>query len=363
MSDEFKTLQYLIKKGEFDLILKRSITRNNIFGVWLYWYCKTKPSVINIFGTSFYIYYIFSNDWLWLALSVIIGYKFGWMLGLLTWAIHYFIQKHVFDGIGQGFMLYDAQTNEELFDELWQNQSIGIVSVRKHKSPIHREGVPDMFIDSRSHDWKKELNKLDFLKCFNEQSSNQRMEYLLDISQKKLEKLNINNDLPNWMVSELDVAKDIYKKNTSNRLYLIKFNKRLTTDQAEKELSLLGLQPANIIEIALFINTYSNIISERPIIALNAYHDYSKTFKELIKSYRRPPKYDLCICFTSEGFETPAEIESAEAFMGAVFSVGTSFLAKFEQSSKQHKMPTSEHWAQQLADNLNRNVKNNVDVL
>ncbi|MCX6783106.1 MAG: hypothetical protein NTZ20_03910 [Candidatus Levybacteria bacterium] len=144
----------------------------------------------------------------------------------------------------------------------------------------------------------------------------------------KIEELEIYKDLPKWMVAELQTVHNAYKPNTEKKLYLIKFDKTLSTDQAEHELNLLGFSPANIIEIVLFINKYSKIAHERPIIALNAYHDFSKTFNELLKTYSRHPKYDLCICYTSSGFERPAEIESGEALTGAAFSAGIQFLAK-----------------------------------
>ncbi len=152
--------------------------------------------------------------------------------------------------------------------------------------------------------------------------------YSIDDLPKKLDDLDIYNELPKWLVDELEAIIKVYKPKNKKKLYLIKFDKKFTTDQAERELSLLGLLPANIVEIVLFVNKYSKTVNERPIIALNSYHDYSKAFKEILKTYSRPPKYDLCVCYTSLGFERPGEIESCEAMNGAVFSIGTTFIAK-----------------------------------
>jgi hypothetical protein len=157
MSDEFIKLDDLINKGKLELRIKKSLNKKDVFGIWFFWYCKTKPSVLNLFGNAFYVYFILTTDWFWLPLAVFIGFKFGWIYGLLTWVVHYIIQRIVFSGIGQGFMLYDAQHNENLFDDLWQNQSIGILSVKKRDSVMHEDGVPVIIIDPHNQDWRKEI--------------------------------------------------------------------------------------------------------------------------------------------------------------------------------------------------------------
>lgn len=98
-------------------------------------------------------------DWLWLPLAIFIGFRFGWPFGLLAWVAHYIMQKNILSRIGQGFMIYDAQNNEDLFDDLWQNQFIGIVSAKKHESLIHKDGVPDIIIDPSNDDWREEIDK------------------------------------------------------------------------------------------------------------------------------------------------------------------------------------------------------------
>lgn len=157
MSDEFKKLQDLINKGKLELKIKKSLSRQDIFGIWFYWQCKKKPAVINLFGTAYYIYFVLTMDWLWLPLAIFIGFKFGWIYGLLTWLVHYIVQKKILSRIGQDFMIYDAQRNENLFDELWQNQSIGILSTRKKGSLVQKDGVPEVIIDPHRHDWRKEI--------------------------------------------------------------------------------------------------------------------------------------------------------------------------------------------------------------
>ena len=64
----------------------------------------------------------------------------------------------LFKPIGQGFLIYDAQNNENLFDDLWTNQAIGIMSTAKHESMIRDNNIPDIIIDPYNQDWKEEIN-------------------------------------------------------------------------------------------------------------------------------------------------------------------------------------------------------------
>lgn len=160
MSKEFIKLQDQINKGDLELMIKKSLYRQDIFGVWLYWHCKTKPSALNLFGKAYYLYFVFTMDWLWLPLVIFVGVRFGWLFGVILWIAHYFMQKKVFAGIGQGFTIYDAQNNEDLFDDLWQNQFIGIVSTKKRESNIHKDGVPEIIIDPSGDDWREKIATL-----------------------------------------------------------------------------------------------------------------------------------------------------------------------------------------------------------
>ena len=163
MSEEFIKLQGLIHKEKLELRTKKSLYKNDIFGVWLYWYCKTKPSALNLCGNAYYIYFILTTDWLWLPLAIFIGFKFSWLYGLLIWLIHYIVQKKILSEIGQNLMIKDALINEVLFDDLWNNQAIGIMSVKKHESAIHKDGVPDLIIDPSNQNWREVIDKENLL--------------------------------------------------------------------------------------------------------------------------------------------------------------------------------------------------------
>lgn len=161
MSEEFTKLQHLIKDNKAELRLKKSWSRKDIFGIWLYWYCKTKPSVLNLFGKSFILYWLFSSEWLWIPLSIILSIIISNWFFLLCILIPFLITR-LLAPIGQRFIFHDAQNNEDLFDDLWQNQAIGIMSVRKHESLIHKDSVPDIIIDPSNHDWRVEISKAEF---------------------------------------------------------------------------------------------------------------------------------------------------------------------------------------------------------
>ncbi len=161
MSEEFTRLQHLIKDNKAELRLKKSWLRKDVFGVWLYWYCKTKPSVLCLFGKSFILYWIFSSEWLWIPLSIVLSIiRNNWFF--LLCILIPFIVERVLAPVGQSFTISNAQSNEDYLDDLWQNQAIGIVSVKKHASPIHQNGTPDIIIDSYGQDWKKEISKVEF---------------------------------------------------------------------------------------------------------------------------------------------------------------------------------------------------------
>lgn len=160
MSEEFTKLQNLIKEGKAELLLKKSWRRNDIFGLWLHWHCKEKPSLINFYGKSFILYRLLIWDWLWIPLSIILAVKISWLflLCLLT----PFTIVSLVGPIGHGFIIYDAQNDEDLFDDLWQNQAISIASVKKHESMVHKNGVPDIMIVPHKHNWREEIDGNEF---------------------------------------------------------------------------------------------------------------------------------------------------------------------------------------------------------
>lgn len=61
--------------------------------------------------------------------------------------------------IGHGFIIYDAENDEELFDDLWQNQAVCIASVKKRESVTHKGGVPEIMVTPYNQDWREEIGK------------------------------------------------------------------------------------------------------------------------------------------------------------------------------------------------------------
>ena len=152
MSREFSLLQILIKDRKVELRLKKSL--KDPFAIWAYWAGETrKPKLF--WKILFASYWLFSSEWLWIPLSIFFAVKFGWfyLLCLLT---PFFITQ-LSKPIGQVFLVSEARKNESLLDDLWQNQMIGILSIAKHESPIHKNGTPDIIIDPSTHDWKKQI--------------------------------------------------------------------------------------------------------------------------------------------------------------------------------------------------------------
>jgi len=161
MSKEFLQLQNLIKEGKVELKLKKSV--KDTFGIWIYWFSRTGRYKF-FWKTIFILYWLLSSEWFWIPLSIILAIKVN-KLYLLGFLIPFLITK-LLKSIGQGFMIYDAQNDEVLFDDLWANKSIGIMSTTKHESVIHKSGVPDIIIDSYNQDWREQIIKR-FLKYDN----------------------------------------------------------------------------------------------------------------------------------------------------------------------------------------------------
>jgi hypothetical protein len=161
MSEEFIKLQQLIKENKAELRLKKPKTPCQHFFLWLYWDCETRPSILNLYGKSFtLVYWVLLNELVWIVLSIVLAIIVNWFF-LLCILVPVII-KPLLNPIGQGFMIYDAQHNEDLFDDLWQNQAIGIFSSKKHESLVHKDGVPDIIIDPYSQDWRDEIGRAEF---------------------------------------------------------------------------------------------------------------------------------------------------------------------------------------------------------
>jgi hypothetical protein len=154
MSKEFLKLQNLVKERKIELRLKKSM--KDIFGIWIYWFSETKKPKF-FWKTIFIFYWLFSSEWFWIPFSIILAIKVNllYLLGILM----PFLITRLLKPIGQGFMIHDAKNDEVLFDDLWANKTIGIMSTAKHESMIHKNGTPDIIIDPYNQDWREQINK------------------------------------------------------------------------------------------------------------------------------------------------------------------------------------------------------------
>lgn len=66
------------------------------------------------------------------------------------------MQKNILNGIGQGFMTYDALKDEDMFDALWENKIISIESTDFQKGSISKKG--SIFIYP-PQDWREKINE------------------------------------------------------------------------------------------------------------------------------------------------------------------------------------------------------------
>lgn len=154
-SGEFTFLQELLKRKIFKILLKKTL--KDEFGVWLHWSCKTRPSFLNGFGITWYIYWIFSSEWFWIPFAIFMGYKFTWLYLLLILVSP--LITRLLRPVGHGFLIYDAQVNEELFDDLWNNNLVGIASTEMYTSPGSGKATPKIII-MPPQAWKDEMHVL-----------------------------------------------------------------------------------------------------------------------------------------------------------------------------------------------------------
>lgn len=144
MSDEFKKLQKLIKNNKVEFRLKRSFT--NTFGFWIYWFSETKKPKF-VWKTFFIIYWLLSSFRFWIFVSIVLSVLK--VNGIYLFAsLTPFLIIRLFDEVGQGFIIYDAQNDEALFHLLWATNKIAIM--------ITKTGF---IIPSGTRDWSMILDK------------------------------------------------------------------------------------------------------------------------------------------------------------------------------------------------------------
>ena len=156
MSEEFVKLQKLVQEEKLELRLKKFL--KDCFGIYLYWVCNTKPAASNLFGKAFILYWVITSDWFWIILAVIFAIKFTpWFLILILVP---FILTKLLEPVGLKMVITAVLENENLFEDLWKNQMIGIMSTKMRESVLHSGGVPEIIIDPINKNWKIEINKL-----------------------------------------------------------------------------------------------------------------------------------------------------------------------------------------------------------
>ncbi len=163
MTEEFKRLQSLLSSGKCELKLKRHIKDN--FGLWLHGVSTTRPSAWNLFGYAGGVYMFLLSWIIWVPVTFFFGYKYGWIY--LTIILVPYLIRMILRPVGQGFLLADLKVNEDLFESLWDRKAIGICSIKKRESLIHKEGIPEVMVDSDTGrpgyvtDWKSQISLLE----------------------------------------------------------------------------------------------------------------------------------------------------------------------------------------------------------
>lgn len=178
--------------------------------------------------------------------------------------------------------------------------------------------------------------------------------YPINNTSEYLKEGEMLNDLPDWLIRELDATPDTELKGRAKKLYLITFNEDLTTDQAECKLRQLGFLPADIFETVLFIKKYKNLADKyAPIVSLNAYHDFSNSLGSGYKGLKRLG-YDFCLVYACSGYAKPGEIESYEAIDDAIFKQRVRFLAKPILIPENNNHKTAEEFHRLVKEAINK---------
>lgn len=117
----------------------------------------------------------------------------------------------------------------------------------------------------------------------------------------------------------------INERHSHNKLYLVGFDKNLTTKQAKFELLRIGFHPADLLETVLFFQKYQEVVCRcLPIISLEAYFDEGRKVGLLEDNW-----YALCLESSVPPFFAPiGAVESREFLEAATFRRGIMFLVK-----------------------------------
>lgn len=120
--------------------------------------------------------------------------------------------------------------------------------------------------------------------------------------------------------------KVIKRINSNTKLYLVGFEKNLTSREAKYELLRIGFEPVDILETVLFLQKYKDVVGHYlPVITLEAYFDADKKIGIMTDNL-----YSLCIYSHADRiqFNQIGEIESSELYENTSFMAKTLFLVK-----------------------------------
>lgn len=120
--------------------------------------------------------------------------------------------------------------------------------------------------------------------------------------------------------------KVIKRMDSNTKLYLVGFDKNLTSREAKFALLKIGFKPADVLETVLFFQKYKEVIKRYlPIITLEAYFDADKKIGIMTNDL-----YLLCLYSHSDSvkFNQIGDIEYSELSEDVSFMENTLFLVK-----------------------------------
>lgn len=142
--------------------------------------------------------------------------------------------------------------------------------------------------------------------------------YLIKDAPKDILKAAKDLNIPDIYLEELVSIKYSYKSLEGEKLYAVTFPFPVTCLEVLVELNKLGLVPASLPEMLIFIKNFRGLKKHTPIVLLGG---FSNPDDFIINS-------SLAILYVGGKFENPGEVEASEIYEGLPFRSGVIFLAK-----------------------------------
>ncbi len=118
-SSEFKSLRNLKSRGGVELLVFGSRLHEDLLTNWIDH--KDKHSALLSFSRDF----LGIIDWILIALTVFLVWKFGWVYLVIMLAV-ILLRSKFFNGVGRGLIIYDCWKSEEFFDLMWREDKIAL---------------------------------------------------------------------------------------------------------------------------------------------------------------------------------------------------------------------------------------------